>query len=427
MSAAEGKLRLWRNTSLATHDVGVCTAGSAHRGLRVQRGRRQRLPPARADPALDHHRRGPGVPPGLRQPGRTGDHHPSPDALPGAQRGAGLQRRQHPVDVGPGRGARLQLRPGAGRQADAAGPGQPLRRHGGPAGHLDEHPGALRQERRHDQADRDDQRSRCRRRAEERRPDHHLRHRDRRGGTSGGRRGLDRRRGLLASRGRHLLVELHLHPARPGEHPGPGAGGRRQRQHRRRRQPFLRRHLPLQPVGADRPGPAGHRRLGGRRARRPLHPPGGRLRHRGAVLQGIRQQRNPRGVAVGPCRPAPGPGDVHRRDRDRVAERRLRRRRPGDRGPDLHRLLHRAQRALRVRAGGFQLSGPHRGAARRRRRLRQPAARGLRDHRHAAHRVLPATPTTSSTSRSPPPMPRPWPWWTSLRRQGPSRCRSPRR
>ena len=62
-----------------------------------------------------------------------GTRHPPPDAVPGAQRGAGLRRRHGPVVLGPGR----QPRPRTGAAsdvADAAGDRQPARRHGRPAG-----------------------------------------------------------------------------------------------------------------------------------------------------------------------------------------------------------------------------------------------------------------------------------------------------
>ena len=127
-SAAEGKMRLWRNTSLAPLAAGPDRdPGPAHRRLRVRRGPRQRLPAGRADPAVHHHRAdarstctdfGNNVAPGT-------DHAP-PDDVPGARaapwssapapssgRGAWTPSTTRPYD------------PRAGRLADAAGAGQP--------------------------------------------------------------------------------------------------------------------------------------------------------------------------------------------------------------------------------------------------------------------------------------------------------------
>ena len=63
---AEGRNRLWRNTSLATTGASQTTLAPAHDRLRVQRGDGQRLQPAGADQAVDHHGRGAPVPPRLR-------------------------------------------------------------------------------------------------------------------------------------------------------------------------------------------------------------------------------------------------------------------------------------------------------------------------------------------------------------------------
>ena len=111
VTAAEGKHRLWRNTGLASMAGSTTAARPAHGGLRVRRGPRQRLAPARADPALHHDGRRPRVPPGLRHPGRARartTHHLT--LYRAAERCAGLRRRHRAVDLGPRRGARLAVR-----------------------------------------------------------------------------------------------------------------------------------------------------------------------------------------------------------------------------------------------------------------------------------------------------------------------------
>ena len=63
VTAEQGKYRLWRNTSdREPVPRPGRDAGTAHDRLRVRRGRRQRFPAGRADPAVDDHRAHPGVP-----------------------------------------------------------------------------------------------------------------------------------------------------------------------------------------------------------------------------------------------------------------------------------------------------------------------------------------------------------------------------
>ena len=96
---AEGRYRLWRNTSLATTSAAQTDAGAAHGGLRVQRGHRQRLQPAGPGQAVDDHGSGPAVPPRLRHDRHARHHQAQPHALQGAERRAGLQRRHRAVDL----------------------------------------------------------------------------------------------------------------------------------------------------------------------------------------------------------------------------------------------------------------------------------------------------------------------------------------
>ncbi len=55
---ADGKMRFWRNTSVATQAPGAtATLGDGHARLRMGRRRRQRFSPARTDAPVDHHGR----------------------------------------------------------------------------------------------------------------------------------------------------------------------------------------------------------------------------------------------------------------------------------------------------------------------------------------------------------------------------------
>ena len=155
--AADGKLRLWRNTSVASLPAGQ-TATLADDTLGYE-----------WDEDLDNGSRPPGlidlssttadVPQRITDYGSnyapgTATHHLT--ALPRPQRGAGLRRRHRAVVLGARRRARpRRLEP---RPAHAAGDRQPARRHGRPARHacradlvagqrLDRHPGADRDDR----------------------------------------------------------------------------------------------------------------------------------------------------------------------------------------------------------------------------------------------------------------------------------------
>ena len=76
--AADGKMRFWRNTPVATQAAGRHgDAADRHAGLRVGRGPRQRVPAGRADPAVDHDVRRAGVAAGLRHRRRAGHARPT--------------------------------------------------------------------------------------------------------------------------------------------------------------------------------------------------------------------------------------------------------------------------------------------------------------------------------------------------------------
>ena len=100
----------------ATALAPACAAGpaSAHPvdgGLRVRRGRRQRLPATRPDPALDHDRpRGSTARTSATRPWYR-DHDPPPDDVSSRQRCTGLRRRHGAVVVGPRRRPRCAHRP----------------------------------------------------------------------------------------------------------------------------------------------------------------------------------------------------------------------------------------------------------------------------------------------------------------------------
>ena len=103
VAQAEGKLRLWRNTSLdSSGQRKHRDAGTAHSRLRVRRGPRQRLPPGGLITMSTT--TGP-TPEYLTDFGNTvvpGHHHPPCHALQGGQWGAGVLRWNHPVGMGSG-------------------------------------------------------------------------------------------------------------------------------------------------------------------------------------------------------------------------------------------------------------------------------------------------------------------------------------
>ena len=110
--ADDGKLRFWRNTSVA--DAGSRAdrdAGRRHARLRVGRGSRQRLPAGRADPAVDHDgRRADRRCRTTARPTAPGTATHSLTLYRHAQRRAGLRRRHGPVVVGPRRRPRPRRR-----------------------------------------------------------------------------------------------------------------------------------------------------------------------------------------------------------------------------------------------------------------------------------------------------------------------------
>ena len=142
--AADGKLRFWRNTSVATLPAG---AGRDARppdtlGYEWDEDLDNGFRPAGPDPpVLDDASTVASVPARLRhRPTAPGTATHSLTLYRARQRRAGLRRRHGPVVLGP----RRQPRPAAADHADvahAAGDGQPVRRHGRPAGDAAGRPG----------------------------------------------------------------------------------------------------------------------------------------------------------------------------------------------------------------------------------------------------------------------------------------------
>jgi hypothetical protein len=127
---ADGLMRLWRNTSVASLPVGGTATLQAHTLGYDRRRHRQRLPPGGHVQHVDQHQRHAG---GVHRRGNTSHrsgHAPSHD-VQGAQRRPRVRCRHHPV----GLRARQQARwPGDdGRRAHEAGHGEPPRRHERPA------------------------------------------------------------------------------------------------------------------------------------------------------------------------------------------------------------------------------------------------------------------------------------------------------
>ena len=133
--AADGKMRFWRNTSVATQAAGAtATLDRGHRRLRMGRGRRQRLPAGRPDRPV--HRR---TPPACRSCRTTGNtfgtgnavHHLTLYRAPSGALvfGAGTVQWAWGLDSHHDNGS------AAAEHVDAAGDGEPVRRHGRPAGH----------------------------------------------------------------------------------------------------------------------------------------------------------------------------------------------------------------------------------------------------------------------------------------------------
>ena len=105
-------LRLWRNTAVAEPRRRAVEDARARRPgarLRVGHRRRQRLPPARAVPALVDHGERRRVVHRLRHQRQAGhDADPPPHDVQGAERRARLRGRDGPVGVGPRRHQRLE-------------------------------------------------------------------------------------------------------------------------------------------------------------------------------------------------------------------------------------------------------------------------------------------------------------------------------
>ncbi len=124
---------------LAEHLGRLASAGlvrddaSGHAGVRMGRGPGQRVPAAGTGPPVRHDGGRRRLPPGLRVHVWSRHRQSRIDALQAPQRRAGFRRGEHPVVVGVGR----QSRPGerAAEPDDAAGHGEPVRRHGRAAGH----------------------------------------------------------------------------------------------------------------------------------------------------------------------------------------------------------------------------------------------------------------------------------------------------
>ena len=211
--AADGKLRFWRNTA---------------RRRRCRRRQSRRWPPARsATSGTRTSTTAPGPPglvrlssttvngveqaAGLRLDLRHRHGHPQPDAVPRtAERRARLRRRHRAVVVGPRRQPRPRQR--AAERGDAAGDGQPVRRHGRPARDAAARPDrgrARRPTRRAPTPTITSPAAGATRRAAARRSRSRA-PRPTPAAARRRRRGLDRRRRDLASRDRARDVELHL-------------------------------------------------------------------------------------------------------------------------------------------------------------------------------------------------------------------------
>ena len=124
--------------------------------------------------------------------------------------------------------------------------------------------------------------------------------------------------------------------------------------------------------------PADRERQSGGRAGRQVPLRRGRVHHRPAVLQGCSEHRHPCRPPVGGRRHDARRGDLHERERVRLAAGQPRLSGADHRGHDLRRLLPRAERQLRVHQRLL-----------RDRRHRQPAAARARRRRGRAERGLP--------------------------------------
>ena len=214
------------------------------------------------------------------------------------------------------------MRPTTPDARHAAGHGQPVRRHGRPAGHAPVRPGRGHRLDRHHRADLDDHAPRRRRDRADRRVDgHHHRHGDRRAAASS-----------AASRSRSTAARPGIGP--PAARTGPTPGRRRRSAQRRSRAArsttaatssapagvtvtVERANVPVQHLGRRQP----RRRSPLRHDTRPVElgvkfrADVGRLHHRRAVLQGRGQHRHPRRQPVDgrPARCWPPPPSPARR------------------------------------------------------------------------------------------------------------------
>ena len=287
----------------------------------------------------------------LRRHLRVGTQDARPDALPRSERGAGLRRRARCS----GRGGSTTSTPPTGtptvRRPDAAGDGQPARRHGRPAGH----------------------------------PAVRARRRDRRAPTPPPRRSTITR----PPRPPHGRPAVHRSPARS---PTPAAAGRRRRGvDRRRRPPGTRRRGSRSrpgPTPARRPAP-GRRRCGPRgRRQRQLSAPRQRIASRSARAQ------CPCTIWPDTARPAvptrPTTGSVELGVKWRSDDARLRTRRAVLQGRRQHRDAHRRP-VVRVRAAA--------GDRHVQRTRRRPAGRQIHSPRRSRSGRTP--PTSSRTTPRP--------------------------
>ena len=319
VSAAEGKARLWRNTSLATlasgssaqlapHTVGYESDEDLDNGFRPEGLIRLSTTTGPVDQYLQD----------FGNTSETRHHHPQHDHVPRSQRGPRLLGRHRPVDVGPGRGPRRRRRPR--RSADAAGANQPVGGHGSPTGHPGHGAGGGDSQQRHGRA-----------------------HRDR----------------SLPGRGRHHSARHQRHGVRNGKrhrrHRGRSRSLHRRRQHWHPAQgkqswsyTYIQKGLatasikvravddsanigtpvtrnlqltgPYTVFGQQVPAVPDSQDGGGLRARHDHQAQRGRLHHRGALLQEHCQYRNPHRFAVEFHRPTAGDRHVHLGNGVRVAE-----------------------------------------------------------------------------------------------------------
>ena len=397
--AQYSKLRFWRDTSVASLTAGSGDAGAGRRdaGLRVGHGSRQRVPPRRAvRPVVDHLHVGGGLH-RLRQHGQ-GRTAPPPTTCrctaPPAGRWCSARARCS------GRGDST-ARAGHPDREHAAGHGEPVRRHGGPAVRTDLRADSLPPRR--PTRPRRPRRSRPRRRGAtigDGAQDHHQRHRGGRGGgvVAGVEVSTDGGATWHPASG-HDELDLQLGRARQPERDHQVPGGRRQRQHRdavRGDSVNVGCTCSIWGTGGD----AGHQRL--RRAPRRSRSGSSSssdisgLRQRYPVLQGQHQHRHPHRQPVDRLRDAswrrrpsparPPPAGSRSPSRPRWRSTRTRRTWP----PTSPRWAHRAGRGVHVPE---PLTGP--GPVQPRRQ--SSAARAAQHERHGERAVPDSSTSTFPT------------------------------